>query len=129
VTQIEILEAIFSGLDHGDALRSQHNEQFVYLKKRCGRSSRSKGSLTPADFKKVLEENKKAIAFIEAYSCNRSLASGYRKKMVGRLALRRQKSERSSPQYYPERSGHLPRIFPSLCCERLRIWKNLGHRP
>jgi len=53
VTQIEILEAIFSGLDHGDALRSQHNEQFVYLKKALRAIEQiKKAGLTPADFKK-----------------------------------------------------------------------------
>jgi DNA helicase-2/ATP-dependent DNA helicase PcrA len=66
VTQIEILEEIFNGLDHGDPLRSQHDDKFVHLRKTLTAIAQiKKAGLTPDDFEKILSENKKAIEFIE----------------------------------------------------------------
>ncbi|MBI1838873.1 MAG: ATP-dependent helicase [Candidatus Colwellbacteria bacterium] len=65
-TQTEILEEIFSGLDYGNPLRSEHNSQFVYLQKaRQAIEYIKKAGLTPAEFKNILAENEKAIAYAD----------------------------------------------------------------
>src|SRR3989344_3015731 len=66
ITQTEILEEIFNWLDHDNPLRSEHNDQFVYLPKvKREIEHLKKPGLSPAEFKASLAENKKAIAFAE----------------------------------------------------------------
>lgn len=66
ITQIEILEDIFSGLKHNNPLRSQHDEKFVYLNPvKKAIEYIKKAGLSPAEFKTVVEENKKAAAFAD----------------------------------------------------------------
>lgn len=66
VTQIEIMEEIFNGLDHGNPLRSEHGGQFVYLSKTLKAIAQiKKAGLTPDDFERILAENGQAIDRIE----------------------------------------------------------------
>jgi DNA helicase-2/ATP-dependent DNA helicase PcrA len=66
VTQIEFLEDIFSRLNHNDPLRSQHNEKFVYINKALSAiGNLKKAGLTPDDFEKIIQENKKGIEEID----------------------------------------------------------------
>ncbi len=65
-TQTEILEGILNGLEHGNPLRAQHNDKFVYLYKILRAIEHiKKAGLTPDDFRKILSENKKAIEVID----------------------------------------------------------------
>ncbi len=66
ITQTEILQDIFNGLPYSDPLRSEHNDQFtyLYLAKRAIEYIKKAG-LSPAEFRIVLAENKKAINHIE----------------------------------------------------------------
>ena len=66
ITQTEILEEIFNGLDYDNPLNSKHNDQFVYMPKvKKAIEHLKKAGLSPAEFKAILAENKKAIAFAE----------------------------------------------------------------
>ena len=65
-TQIEILENIFSDLPHNNPLRSQHDEKFVYLNPvKKAIEYIKKAGLSPAEFKTIVEENKKAAVFAD----------------------------------------------------------------
>lgn len=65
ITQTEILENIFNGLDYDNPLRSEHNGQFTYLRKaKKAIEYLKKAGLTPAEFKIILAENKKAVNHI-----------------------------------------------------------------
>lgn len=62
ITQTEILEEIFNGLEHDNPLRSRHNDQFVYIAKaKKAVEYLKKAGLTPDEFKTILAENKKAL--------------------------------------------------------------------
>ena len=64
--QIEILENIFSDLPHNNPLRSQHDEKFVYLNPvKKAIEYIKKAGLSPAEFKTIVEENKKAAVFAD----------------------------------------------------------------
>lgn len=64
VTQIQILEKIFSSLEYGNSLRAEYNNQFVYLfKAKSAIEYLKKAGLTPTEFKTIIAENKKAVAF------------------------------------------------------------------
>lgn len=66
VTQIEILEEIFNNLDHGNPLRSEHNNQFINLRKVLKAIEYiKKAGLAPENFKKIITENKKEITFLD----------------------------------------------------------------
>jgi DNA helicase-2/ATP-dependent DNA helicase PcrA len=67
VTQIEILEDIFGELDYGDPLRSEHNDQFVYLRpaKKAIEYIKRAG-LTPDEFDQILAANRTAFAAVDA---------------------------------------------------------------
>jgi len=63
ITQTEILESIFKELEYDNPLRSEHNSQFVYLyKAKKSIEYLKKAGLTPSEFKKILEENKRLLA-------------------------------------------------------------------
>ncbi len=64
VTQIEILEDVFKSLDYRNPLASKHEEQFTYLyKTKKAIENLKKAGISPAEFKKILEKNKKEIEF------------------------------------------------------------------
>ena len=66
ITQMEVLEEIFSGLDYDNPLRSEHNGQFVYLPKvKKAIEHLKKAGLSPVEFKTILAENKRAAACAE----------------------------------------------------------------
>ncbi len=66
ITQTEILEDIFSILEHGNPLRAEHKGQFIHLgKTKKAIESIKKAGLTPSEFKMILAENKKALALID----------------------------------------------------------------
>jgi len=66
ITQTEILEDIFSNLDHGNPFRAEHNNQFTYLyKTKKAIEYLKKAGLTPIEFKKVVAENEKEASFID----------------------------------------------------------------
>ena len=66
ITQTEILEDIFSDLPHNNPLRSQHDDRFVYLNPvKKAIEYIKKAGLSPAEFKTIIEENKKAVAFAD----------------------------------------------------------------
>jgi DNA helicase-2/ATP-dependent DNA helicase PcrA len=66
ITQVEIMEEIFNGLEHGDPLRSEHDGNFVYLPKALKAIEQiKKAGLSPDDFERILAENKRAIDLIE----------------------------------------------------------------
>ena len=63
ITQIEILEDIFNKLAYNNPLRSQHNDQFVYLNPvKKAIEHIKKAGLSPAEFKTIVAENKNAAA-------------------------------------------------------------------
>ena len=66
ITQTEVLEKIFGALEHGNPLRAEHQDQFIYLGKvKKAIEHIKKAGLTPAEFKAILAENKTAIEFID----------------------------------------------------------------
>lgn len=107
VVQIEVLEEIVSNLEHGNPLRAEHEGRFIHLQKTLSAIEYlKKAGLTPADFKTILEANKKALAFIDP--------------IVGEVF-----SERISKKVFPEArkaaqemekysADPLPGSFPSL---------------
>ncbi len=65
ITQTEIMEDIFNGLEHDNPLRSRHNDQFVYISKaKKAIEYLKKAGLTPDELKTILAENKKALEVI-----------------------------------------------------------------
>lgn len=67
ITQIEILEDIFEEMEHGNPLRSEYNDQFVYLRATQKAIEHiKKAGLTPEEFNLILAENKKNLAAIDA---------------------------------------------------------------
>lgn len=107
VVQIEMLEEIVSNLEHGNPLRAEHEGRFIHLQKTLSAIEYlKKAGLTPADFKTILEANRKALAFIDP--------------IVGEVF-----SERISKKVFPEarnaaekmknyNADPLPGSFPSL---------------
>lgn len=66
VTQTEILEGIFRELEYGNPLRSEHQNQFVYLNPvKKAIEYLKKAGLTPDEFMRILEANKKETALID----------------------------------------------------------------
>src|SRR3989344_5582959 len=66
VTQIEILENIFQELEYDNPLRSEHQNQFVYLNPvKKAIEYLKKAGLTPKEFTKILEANKKEVSLID----------------------------------------------------------------
>jgi len=66
ITQTEVLEDIFSAMEYANPLRSEHHGQFTYLvSAKKAIEHIKKAGLTPAEFKSICAENKKAMAFID----------------------------------------------------------------
>ena len=82
ITQTEILEEIFNGLDHDNPLRSKHNGQFVYLPKvKKAIEHLKKAGLSPAEFKIILAENKRAAVCAESI-IQKTFGDRVSKKMI-----------------------------------------------
>ncbi|MDP2705401.1 MAG: ATP-dependent DNA helicase [Patescibacteria group bacterium] len=78
VTQLEILETIFSELSHDDPLRKTHPEQgYVYLKDvHTAIGQLKKAGLSPADFRSLLKRNEKELT-----SLSKILSPAFSKRM------------------------------------------------
>ncbi|MDP1760267.1 MAG: ATP-dependent DNA helicase [Candidatus Woesebacteria bacterium] len=62
ITQTEILESIFKDLEYDNPLKSEHNDQFIYLHKtKKSIEYLKKAGLNPSEFKKILKENKRLL--------------------------------------------------------------------
>ncbi len=67
VTQIEILQDIFTQLGHDDPLRTLFEGKFIYLQKTLRAIEQlKKAGLTPEDFSMIIEKNSKAAEHIDA---------------------------------------------------------------
>src|SRR3989344_3316193 len=85
VTQTEILEGIFEELEYGNPLRSEHQNQFVYLNPvKKAIEYLKKAGLTPEEFARILEANKKETVLIDAL-ISKVLTDRVSKKMIPSL--------------------------------------------
>jgi DNA helicase-2/ATP-dependent DNA helicase PcrA len=67
LTQITVLEAIMSGLEHGDPLRAELNGQFTYLNKvREAIGHMKKAGISPGDLRGIVEESRRLLPEIDA---------------------------------------------------------------
>ena len=107
ITQTEILEDIFSSLDHGNPLRAEHNNQFTYLyKAKKAVEYLKKAGLNPTEFKKVVAENEKNTSHIDPI-----IQSVFEDRISKSIFPSVLKAIKSISEY---KSGTMPGMFKSL---------------
>ncbi len=85
VTQTEILEGIFQELEYDNPIRSEHKDQFVYLNPvKKAIEYLKKAGLTPKEFTRILEANKKEASLIDPL-ISAALTDRVSKKMIPAL--------------------------------------------
>ena len=110
VTQIEILEEIFKGLEHGNPLRGEHKGKFINLHKVLRAIEYlKKAGLTPDDFKKILAENKKEITAIDSL-----VQSVFRDRVSKKMFPSARKLVKDIKK---KKSGSLPGSFTSFAVQ------------
>lgn len=85
VTQTEILEGIFQELEYDNPIRSEHKDRFVYLNPvKKAIEYLKKAGLTPKEFTRILEANKKEVSLIDPL-ISTALTDRVSKKMIPAL--------------------------------------------